>query len=133
MHQKKRRKISEINVTENDRMNKPIKVSNSEYYDKMLFIDDALSGMDAARKMITDSFEALKADNSSDFTDELIKIYNESFFELTENTYKEAETLKNDIFDAVDDFVKADDDIGMKLRHINNAAVKYINITEGEV
>ena len=112
-------------------MSKPIKVSNHEYYDKMLFINDALIGMKAAEEMMTESFEALTADNRSDFTDELTEIYNKYMSDMISLTYSEAEALKNDIFDAVDDFVKADDDIRLKLIHDNNVTLKYIYLSEG--
>ncbi len=110
-----------------------IKVTEHEYYDKMLFINDALIGMDTAKKMIIEAFEAMQTDNRSDFTDELTKMFNDFMSELIVQSYSEAENLKNDIFAAVDDFVKADEDISMKIRHADNIAVKYINITEGAV
>lgn len=114
-------------------MSNLIKVSNHEYYDKMLFINDALIGMSAAEEMMTESFEALKADNRSDFTDELTDIYNNYMSDMIRMTYSEAEQLKNDIFDAVDDFVKVDDDVRLKLIHDNNVTAKYINLMEGTV
>lgn len=114
-------------------MSKQIKVSNHEYYDKLLFIDDALFGMSTAQEMITESFEALMADNRSDFTDKLIDIYNNYMSDLISTAYNDAEALKTDIFDTVDDFVKVDDDLKLKFTHYNNITLKCYNLTEGNV